>query len=51
MILVKKTSKHSEISVEAGHEIGGKFKKMVLDANKDIVDVLVHIEPWKGIDV
>ena len=39
-----------EISVEAGHEIGGKFKKMVLDANKDIVDVLVHIEPWKGID-
>ncbi|RLD12410.1 MAG: cation transporter [Chlamydiae bacterium] len=35
-----------KISVESGHKIGGKFKKMVLESNKDIVDVLVHIEPF-----
>ncbi len=34
------------ISVEAGHKIGGKFKKLVLDSDNNIVDVLVHVEPY-----
>lgn len=37
-----------KISVEEGHDIGDKFKKIVLESTENIVDVLVHIEPWKG---
>jgi len=35
-----------KISVEEGHNIGKQFKKLVLDSNSEIVDVLVHIEPF-----
>ncbi|PKK82438.1 MAG: cation-efflux pump [candidate division Zixibacteria bacterium HGW-Zixibacteria-1] len=36
------------LSVYKGHIIAGKVKKQLLDQGPDVVDVLVHIEPFEG---
>ncbi|MEW5924143.1 MAG: cation diffusion facilitator family transporter [Candidatus Zixiibacteriota bacterium] len=36
------------LSVYNGHIIAGKVKKQLLDEGPDVVDVLVHIEPFEG---
>ncbi|MFO7975201.1 MAG: cation diffusion facilitator family transporter [Candidatus Hydrogenedentota bacterium] len=41
------------LSVRQGHAIAGNVKKRLLDENDDVVDVLVHVEPfeapfWRG---
>lgn len=36
------------LSVAEGHIIAGKVKKALLDRGGEIVDVLIHIEPYEG---
>lgn len=36
------------LSVYKGHIIAGKVKKQLLDEGPDVVDVLIHIEPFEG---
>lgn len=35
-------------SVYDGHEVAGRVKHRLLDSNLNVVDVLVHIEPFEG---
>jgi len=37
-----------ELSVSKGHVIAGKVKRKLLDDGPDVVDVLVHIEPYES---
>ena len=34
------------MTVEAAHEIAESFKRAVIERQEDVVDVLVHVEPW-----
>lgn len=38
---------NGNLTVHAGHEISGRAKRRLLDEGPDIVDVLVHIEPFE----
>ena len=37
-----------EISVRAGHDISEAVQEELLDRDPDIVDVVVHLEPWEA---
>lgn len=36
------------LSVREGHNLAGKVKKRLLSEGEDIVDVLIHVEPYEG---
>ena len=35
-----------ELTVQQGHDISRKIKKMIMKANHDVDEVLIHINPW-----
>ncbi len=37
-----------ELSVRRGHEIAGRVKARLLDEGPNVIDVLVHLEPFEG---
>jgi cation diffusion facilitator family transporter len=39
-----------ELSVREGHNISGAAKARLIEKGPDIVDVLVHVEPYEGLD-
>ncbi len=38
-----------DLSVREGHVIAGKVKKQLVDGHPDVVDVLIHIEPYEEV--
>ena len=38
------------ISVQEGHDISEEVKTNLLNSNEDILDVLVHLEPFNEIE-
>ncbi|MEE8400288.1 MAG: cation diffusion facilitator family transporter [Desulfobacterales bacterium] len=38
-----------EMSVRDGHDISGRVKRLLLDRGPDVLDVVVHIEPYEGL--
>ena len=40
-----------ELSVRVGHTIAGVVKRRLLEEGPDVVDVLVHIEPFEVLEV
>ncbi|MDD3564629.1 MAG: cation diffusion facilitator family transporter, partial [Methanothrix sp.] len=37
-----------ELTVEEGHEISEEVKRRLIDYVSDVVDVVVHLEPYRG---
>jgi len=35
-----------ELTIQEGHDISRKIKKMIMAANDDVDEVLIHINPW-----
>jgi len=37
---------HGKLTIQEGHDIMRKIKKTIMDANDDVDEVLVHLNPW-----
>jgi len=37
-----------EYTIQQGHDIGRQIKQQIMDADSDVVEVMVHLNPWYG---
>ncbi len=38
----------AELTVKQGHEIAGIVRRRLVEEGPDIIDVIIHVEPWEG---